>query len=31
MVSEFGFSPRATDAGFDDYLDWLQSTPGAIA
>ena len=31
MVSEFGFRPRSSAAGFDDYLDWLQSTPGAIA
>ena len=31
MVSEFGFKPRATAAGFDDYLDWLRRTPDAHA
>ena len=31
MVSEFGFSPRATPAGFDDYLGWLRRMPDTSA
>ena len=30
MVSEFGFEPRSTTQGFDQYLEWMQRYPQAL-
>jgi len=30
MAGEFAFRPRSTTDAFDDYLDWLRRTPGAL-
>lgn len=30
IESEFGFKPRTTAEGFDDYLDWLRGMPEAL-
>ena len=30
MAGEFGFSPRTTSEGYDDYLDWLRRVPEAL-
>ena len=31
MAGEFAFQPRSTAAAFDDYLDWMRRTPGALS
>jgi UDP-glucose 4-epimerase len=30
MLSEFGFNPRTTAQGFDEYLEWLRQVPDAL-